>query len=94
MGAKGPKGFKGPMGTPGVENFPHWATDIIKFRNDRYYKDLGKGHTFDEVDNEYDEIDQSIGKMVSFVNNTLENTPIEILEKFLRKKKLENINKL
>lgn len=89
----GAKGHKGPMGTPGVENFPHWATNIIKFRNDKYYQDLSKGRTFDEIDNDYDQIDQSIGKMVNFVCNTLENIPIETLEKFLRKKKLENINK-
>lgn len=90
----GAKGFKGPMGTPGVKDFPHWATNIIKFRNDKYYQELGKGCTFDEIDNDYDQIDQSIGKMVNFVCNSLENIPIEEIEKFLRKKKLENINKI
>jgi hypothetical protein len=90
----GAKGHKGPMGTPGVENFPQWAKNIINFRNDKYYSDLGKGETFNEIDAKYDEIDKSIGKMSSFVCNVLENTPIEEIEKFLRKKKLQKINKL
>jgi hypothetical protein len=89
------KGHRGTMGWPGGDHdsFPKWAIDIINFRNKKIQEDyLKSGYKLEEVDIEYEEIDTALTQMSIYCSNKFEDIPIETIEKFIRKKKLKNLN--
>ncbi len=64
-GLYGQQGIKGPIGSRGVKNGPgrpQWIQDIIDFRNEKYFEDVGK-YGGEETDRKYDKIDSAIFKL-------------------------------
>ena len=70
MGEAGHKGGMGVPGRTGGPDLPKWVIDIVDFRNKKYNEDCYDVHvglskyTLEEVDREYDVIDNAIQGMI------------------------------